>query len=309
MAGKSYMWPVPKDHAEVVLCGSGSSLPCRVVFMMAKHFKLPVDLCGIDFAKHLYSPECLKVNPIHSMPFMVVYPKEGGEPEGINGSEAITTYLANKFRDLIPESFFPADPLANARMMQKTTFICNVAYRATMYQYVYPTLGLMSECQYDICKRDFALQTVEDWAAQKAGQPYFEGEKPSLADFYWYNLWLGNNWVANDDFKLPWKHKDVIDKYPASKKIIQAVEALEGPAAVIMQSLGEGDAPITVINSTGMFGNLAKKMPGNARQFNFTDGGTMHPNFVMYAGDKRRNFDIPLTISGSSAVPSAELGA
>lgn len=262
--------------------------------MMAKHFKLPVDLCGIDFVRHLNSPECLKVNRIHSLPFMMVYPKDGGEPMGINGSEAITLFLANKYRDLIPESFFPADPLANAKMFQKTAFINNTTYRATMYQYVYPTMGLMTECQYDICKRDFALQVVEDWAA--LGKPYFEGENPSLADFYWYNLWLSNNWVAPDEIKLPWKHKDVIDKYPASKKIIDAVEALEGPAAIIMQSLGEGDAAITTVNATGMFGTLAKSMPGNARKFNFTDGGTLHPNFVAFAGDKKDYFDMPLTL-------------
>jgi hypothetical protein len=170
-----------------------------------------------------------------------------------------------------------------------------VCYRATMYQYVYPLIGLMTECQYDLCKRDDCLKMVETWAA--AGKPYFEGENPSLADFYWYNLWLGNNWTQMDEIKVPWKHKDVIAKYPASKKIIDAVEALEGPAAVISQSLGEGDAPITVVNQTGMFGSLPGQMPGNARKFNvFGEGESLHPNAVAYAGDKKASIDMPLTL-------------
>ena len=51
------------------------------------------------------------------------------------------------------------------------------------------------------------------------------------------------------------------------------MEVLEGPAAIIMQSLGEGDVAITTVIATGMFGTLSKSMPGNARKFNFTDGG------------------------------------
>lgn len=38
-----------------------------------------------------------------------------------------------------------------------------------MYQYVYPLMGLMTECQYDLCKRDFALDQVEAWAAANPG--------------------------------------------------------------------------------------------------------------------------------------------
>ena len=65
------MWPPPEDHAEVVLCGNCASLPCRTVWHMARMFDLPVDICGIDFAKNLYSEECLALNPVHSVPFMV----------------------------------------------------------------------------------------------------------------------------------------------------------------------------------------------------------------------------------------------
>jgi len=135
--------------------------------------------------------------------------------------------------------------------MEKVAFISNVCYRATMYQYVYPTMGLMTECQYDICKRDFSLDIVEGWAKENDG-PYFCGANPSLADLYWVNLWLGNNWVMNDDFELPWKHKDVIDKYPASKKIIDGMLELPAVKTVCDQSLGEGDAGVSTVNATGL---------------------------------------------------------
>jgi len=288
------MWPPPEDHSDVVLCGGCGSVPCRAVFFMVKHFNLPVDLCGIDFSKDLYSPECLKVNPIHSIPFMMVYPKEeGGEPTGINGSDAIALYLVNRFRDLIPESFLPSDPLEQAKVMEKATFISDVVYRATMYQYVYPLMGLMTECQYDACKRDFSLQIVEDWA--KEGSPYFMGTEPSFADFYWYSLWLGNNWVQNDDFDLPWRHMDVIEKYPASKKIIEAVAELDGPKTVFSLVIGEGDASAELISSTGFFGLLSKKLPGNARKFNWS--GDVHPNFVAFAEPETKAvYDMPLNL-------------
>ena len=73
-------------------------------------------------------------------------------------------------------------------------FINGVVYRSTMYQYVYPTMGLMTECQYDLCKRDFALDQVESWAKLHAG-PFFFGDSPTIADLVWASLWLGNNWV------------------------------------------------------------------------------------------------------------------
>lgn len=291
MAGKSYMWPIPEDHKEVVLCGNGASLPCRVAWMMAKMFNLPVDLCGIDFAKHLYSPECLEVNPVHSVPFMVVF-SAGGKKTGINGSEAITNFLIKKYRNLIPDSFMPTEPLAEANVNEKVAFVLGATYRATMYQYVYPTMGLMTECQYDICKRDFCLDQIEAWATENAG-PYFCGAEPSLADLYWVNLWLGNNWVAIDDIVLPWKHKDVIEKYPNSKVIIDSMLANDGVKAVCSASIGEGDACIDVVNTTGFFGMLAKKMPGEGRKFNFDDGAAMHPNMVGYS-DKKATIDMPL---------------
>ena len=63
-------------------------------------FDLPVDLCGVDFAKDLNSPECLAVNPVHSLPFAIVYGADGKQT-GINGSEAICTFLIKKYRDKV----------------------------------------------------------------------------------------------------------------------------------------------------------------------------------------------------------------
>lgn len=293
----TYMWqnPLPADHSEVIICGNSGSVPCRALFMMCKEFDIPADLCGIDFAKHLYSPEHLAVNPIHSLPVALVYDKSKPDvpPVSINGCEAIVYFLKEKYSSLIPESFIPSDPLKKAAMMQKYFFISTVVYRATMYQYVYPLFGLMSECQYDVCKRDFSLGIVEDWA--KAGSPYFEGKEPTFADFFLFSLWMGNNWVQNDDFDLPWKHKDVIDEYPATKAIIEGVGKLEGVKHVCATAIGEGDAAIDIVNATGFFGMLAKEMPGNARQFNFTDGGKMHPNMVGYSEEKDK-FDMPHTL-------------
>eukprot|EP00662_Eupelagonemidae_sp_cell21_P025972 gene25972-9672_t len=54
------------------------STPCRVVAWIVKQFALP----------DLNSPDCLRVNPIHSLPFLVNYAADGTET-GINGSEAI----------------------------------------------------------------------------------------------------------------------------------------------------------------------------------------------------------------------------
>jgi len=293
--GKAYMWPLPEDHAEVVICGNSASLPCRALFMMCKQFSLPADMCGIDFAKDLNSPEHVAVNPIHSIPCALVYDKSKPEapPVSINGGEAIVYFLKEKFGNLIPDSFIPSDPLKKAAMMQKYFFISTVVYRATMYQYVYPLMGLMSECQYDICKRDFSLGIVEDWA--KAGSPFFEGSEPSWADFFFFSLWMGNNWAQNDDIKAPWKHKDVIDQYPATKAIIEAVSKLEGVKHICSTAIGEGDAPVELVNQTGFFGMLAKEMPGNARKFNFTEGGTVHPNMVGYSEDKGK-YDMPLSL-------------
>eukprot|EP00961_Rhodomonas_salina_P039954 537251-Rhodomonas_salina.2 len=167
MAGKTYMWPPPADHAEVVFCGSTGSVPCRVPMFMIKMFKLPVDFCGVSFPDNLYSQvvstvcvrscatpgadytlcccqECLEINPIHSYPWLLVYEAGEAQPLSINGSEAIITFLVQQYRDMIPDSFYSKSPAKAAVMMQKVYHILGTTYRATMYQYVYALFGMMS---------------------------------------------------------------------------------------------------------------------------------------------------------------------
>lgn len=298
--GYMWSWPLPEGHSDVVVCGNSGSTPCRALFMMIKHLNLPVDLVGIDYTKHLYSPDCLKVNPIHSIPFMLVFDGDDDKPTSINGSEAIACFLADRYSDLVGD-FLPKDPLQRAKVMEKLHFISGTAYRATQYQYVYPLFGsgLMTECQYDICKRDFSLNIIEDWAKDETSGAFFEGAQVTFADFFFYSLWMGNNWVQGEQFKeLPWRHCDVIDKFPSSKALIDAVADLEAVKTVVSTAIGEGDAPIELVNATGFFGMIATSMPGNARKFNNTDGGEMHPNMAMYSEDKAK-YDQPKTIGDS----------
>lgn len=221
---KTYAYPPPDDHAEDIAMVAGASLPCRVISWIIKAFDLPVDLCGIDFAKDLMTPENLKLNPVHSLPFLRSH--EGGSETGINGSEAILDFLCSKYREQVPDSFYPSAPLARAKVMEKFHFINVVAYRATMYQYVYPTMGLMSECQYDLCKRDFALDTIEAWCKESSGQ-FMCGDAPCVASYVLASLYVGNCWVQDAKFEgLPWRHCDVIEKYPCTKRVIDAVLAL-----------------------------------------------------------------------------------
>lgn len=101
-------------------------------------------------------------------------------------------------------------------MMEKFHFVNTVGMRSTIYQYVYPLFGLMTECQYDLCKRDFFMEIVERWLTE---QRYLGGDddEPSMADFMLYSVWTGNNWVWNDatfgEGRLPWRMKDAIPKY------------------------------------------------------------------------------------------------
>lgn len=288
------MWPPPEDHADDVVCGVGMSMPCRMVFWIVKQFDLPVDICGIDFAKDLNSPACLEVNPIHSLPFMVAYGKDGSKT-GINGSEAILDYLCSKYRDKVPDSFYPADPLAKAKVMEKFNHIQSTCYRATMYQYVYPLMGLMTECQYDLCKRDFALGIVEDWAKGSPGT-FLTGENPTVADFVLASLFCGNNWVQDEAFKgLPWRHCDVIDQYPASKKAIDAVLALKGVAEINDLNL-EGAPGCNLWNTVIAKDALGKEL-NKGRNFAVVgaEGGPMlHPNAVPYVPGMKEYYDKPL---------------
>lgn len=55
---KSYVYPPPEGHASDVLCLQFGSVPCRIPAYMVQMFKLPVDLCGIDWGQ-VYLPEVL----------------------------------------------------------------------------------------------------------------------------------------------------------------------------------------------------------------------------------------------------------
>ena len=288
-----YMWPPKEGHSEDLVMGSPVSLPCRVAQWTVVYNKLPVDLVGIDFAKDLRSPEALETNPIHSVPWLVAY--SGSTKTGINGSEALCGYLCDKYRDLVPETFLPSDPIQKAKVMEVFNFIYTVCYRATMYQYVYPAMGLMSECQYDICKRDFALDQVEAWAKAVPG-PFFFGNWPTLADFTWASLFLGNSWTKDEHFKMEWKHSEVIAKYPHSKKVIDAVLALPAIAAHLKVGYGENCPDIITWNDHVTKMIMAHDMPGTGRKFNrYPDGPTVHPNDVSAdVGGSKAKFDMPL---------------
>eukprot|EP00041_Stephanoeca_diplocostata_P005574 m.64366 g.64366 ORF g.64366 m.64366 type:complete len:297 (-) comp15876_c0_seq1:199-1089(-) len=293
---KSYVYPPPEDHARDVLCVQFGSVPCRIPAYMVQMFNLPVDLCGIDWGQ-VYLPEVLELNPIHSVPFLIAYDDEGNKT-GVNGSASIVSYLIEKFRDLIPDTFFPKDLLKQAKISEKVNYISDVVYRATMYQYVYPLMGLMTECQYDLCKRDFALDQVEGWASKNAGD-FFEGEAVSLADIHMYSLFLGNSCTSDDKFKgkLPWRHCDVLDKYPATKKLIEAVGAIEAVKTLNDVSLQAGDIMIPSANqfaTSGAGGFCSTTWPGNARKFK-QEGDMLHPNAVMM-GNGKDVYDMPRTV-------------
>lgn len=297
-ASKTYVYPPPDDRADDVLCAVGISLPCRVCIYMVKMFDLPVDICGVDFATQLYSPELCELNPIHSLPFLLTY--KDGKATCINGSEAITAYFIAKFRSKVPDSFFPSDPLAAAQMNEKVSFVMGVCYRATMYQYVYPAMGLMSECQYDACKRDFALDIVEGWAKSSSGD-FLTGESITLVDCCWYSLWLGNNWIKKIEGKdkLPWTHEGAIEKYPNSKKAIDKCATVDAIKQGDDWAAAKGDIQCPSINAAiemGMFGMLKPDNMAKNRTFKFT-GDMIHPNQVPYAGEAGAAFNVfePIT--------------
>jgi glutathione S-transferase len=251
---------------------------------------------GLDFGKDLHSPEALAVNPVHSVPFLVAFKSETDKVAdgiGINGSEAIVAYLINKYREKIPESFMPKEVVKAAKVNEILNFVMGVLYRSTMYQFVYPCMGLMTECQYDLCKRDFALGVVEDWAKANEGD-FFFGNAPTVADFALASLFLGNQWVQDDAFELPWKHKDQRAKYPASFKVIDATLALPKVAEFNNTPIGD---PCPSINAFVTFTKtfMAAKLPGTGRTF-VQDGEMLHPNMVqmnMPDGSKAK-YDKPI---------------
>jgi len=291
-----YMWPPKSDHAEDLVAGSPVSLPCRVIYWVIYNFGLPVDIVGIDFAKDLRSPELMKYNPIHSVPVLISY--ENADGIGINGSESILTYICTKYRSLIPDSFYPVSVLKMAKVTEIFSFIYTTGYRATMYQYVYPCFGLMTECQYDLCKRDFFLDELEKFASLHSG-PFFFGIEPTFADFAWASLVTGNGWVDEPEFEIPWKLKNVLPKYPNAQAVYDGVMALPEIAEFHTIDIGEGCPSAFTWNKYVTKQIMSPSLPGTGRKFKqfTTDGESMvHPNDIPYmpAGTKEL-YDMPLT--------------
>jgi len=289
------MFPPPGDHAEDVLFCSSVSNPCRVLMYIVKLFNLPVDFCGIDFAKDLNCDAALEKNPIHSVPWLNAY-QSGGNAVGINGSETIIDYLCSKYRPLIPDTFYPLDPLERADTMQKYHFINSVLYRSTVYQYVYPMMGLMTECQYDLCKRDFALNIVNEWCQSSA---YLGGGEPCVADLALVSLHLNCLWTSNEKFDaLPIKwERDLLPRYSNLKRVIDNVLDNYSVKEVHSTALGENCPSANMWNEAIAPQLLAKEMPGKGRDFCFDNppdkGGMIHPNVVPYIPGMSDIFDRP----------------
>jgi len=286
---KSYMFPPRDDATEDVLCTSPGSVPCRVCMYVVKAFALPVDFCGIDFAKDLFSAGALALNPIHSVPFLI-NKTAGSAAVGINGSETILEYLCAKYAHLVPETFLPSQPLKRAKVMEKVNFISIVLYRATMYQYCYPLMGLMSECQYDLCKRDFALDVVEAWCKEGAD---IGGSSPTLADFWLASLHMGNCWTSDTSFDaLPVKwERDLLPKYPSMQATILALLANEGVQSVNTTSISEAAMDIVSFNKFASPKFLAKQLPAGRDFVYDRKDGMVHPNAVAFMPNMKAIFD------------------
>jgi len=211
-------------------------MPCRACMYLIEMFDLPVDFCGVDFAKDLHSTSLLKLNPIHSLPCMGV--RSGNEENGVNGSEAIISYLLVKFNHKVSDDFWPDNVLQQAKIMEKMHFINSVVYRATVYQYAYPCMGLMSECQYDLCKRDFALKQVETWCSESGD--YLAGSSMSVADLYLAALDMACHMTQAPKFSnLPWRWCTSIREFPMIDKTLQLLKQHPAIHRVNTTPLGE----------------------------------------------------------------------
>mmetsp|Transcript_25682 Transcript_25682/g.59201 ORF Transcript_25682/g.59201 Transcript_25682/m.59201 type:complete len:292 (+) Transcript_25682:41-916(+) len=285
----AYPTPLPADKKTGdVIYGAANSTPCRFVWCIVSMFDLPVDLAHIDWATDLRSPETLAENPIHSVPWL----KNLDTGVCINGSESIAAYLVAKYRAQIADSFMPSDPLAAGVVSEKVAFIMSTMYRATMYQNIYPLMGLMTECQYDICKRDFTFSICEDWASKGKGMG---GAEVTMADLAYYCVHMGNSWVDDDETfsHLPWRLKNVKSKYANLMKVVGRCESHPGIQAIDKIDLGP-----TRPNIMAMIGGGAKMFFGQAklpkgRTFAHL-AETIHPNDVIYTpAEVKATVDIP----------------
>lgn len=136
---------------------------------------------------------------------------------------------------------------------------------------------------------------MEGWAKATTG-PYLQGDAPSVADFVLASLYLGNGFTQDEAFKeLPWRHVDVIEKYPATKKAIDAVLALPAVAASNDTPMNEASPSINMWNG-GIAKNVLGKQLNAGRTFAVTgpEGGPMvHPNAVKFVPGAKEHFDKP----------------
>jgi len=305
---KVYMWPEEgdwasvKEHSEDVLVVFPISAACTPVMMLAKECGLPVDFCGINYQTDLNGKVALALNPIHSAPFLLVF--ENGDPQpayAINDSLAIINYLAVKYANMIPDHVLPVEAGPRGKVMEKTQFINGVLYRSTAYQYIYPLIGLMTECQYDISKRDFAMEIVDKWCAD-SGSAFLSGkDKPGYADFALAAIHGTNCWTRDESFNVAIKwERDLLPKYPNMKKCIDAL--LEYPAIKEVRNVTIGDPQVTNCPSTETWTNFVAKqamgneMPADGRMFKFDAEKIPHPNWLLAPGmeETRKLFDMPI---------------
>jgi len=268
------------------------SCACRPLMYMIELFNLPIDFCGIDFGKDLNSEACLKLNPIHSIPFMVV--NDNGENASFNGGEAILSFLLLKYRDMIPSSFYPSDPLSQAKLWEKYHFVHSVLERATLYQYVLPLMGMMSECQYDLCKRDFALNMVEGWCSKGK---FVCGDTLSFVDLDLLSVHQTNMFNQHESFDVPWKWAEKLPNYPSMHRLLtETLPKMDAILKINTTSLGDG-APATILFQEQVAHNvLPHKLPGRGRMFQYdASDGMIHPNAVPYLPTEMKNiFDKPV---------------
>jgi len=239
------------------------------------------------------APENLKMNPIHSMPWLGAY--KNGTVEGINDSLAIVEYLCMKYAGNVPDSFMGgSNPLKKAKHLEKANILKDTLYRATMYQYVYPMFfGLMTECQYDLCKRDFCLEIVEEWCKDGI---YLGAAEPSISDFYLVSLHMGMMWNHKPEFKRKWEWEKVLpSKYPNMWKVINKMLAV--PAVKEVHEANPSEKICGANTWADMVAPMVgqKEMPGEGREFVYDHPkGMVHPNLISMS-DHGKDFVKPIT--------------
>jgi len=158
-------------------------------------------------------------------------------------------------------------------------------------------MGLMSECQYDLCKRDFALKIVDDWSESSA---YLGGEELCVADLALVSLHVNCLWTKDEKFNaLPIKwERDLLPKYGGLKRVIDHLLGNPSVSEVNATALGENCPSADVWNEAIAPQMVAHEMPGKSREFCFDHpqdkGGMIHPNAVPYVPGMNDVFNKPI---------------